>query len=124
MDNITVLEIAVDIIDSDCQLNHGLKDLEKHKAIDSLVIPLKKKDSEEEDCISIPVCESCRDGLFDPCWILLFCLDCLSSQWVSKELSKLDYTKKEGSQIVAEYDMILLRGCPKCSTKLQGIYYL
>lgn len=119
MDNITTLAMMASLSESHCELNHGPNTRpEDYQAVDYLVQPMGKTNGEnkEDDLshIAIPLCKECTDGLIDPSWILLYCLDCHSNQWLSREKAKLEY---------GLYDIIWFKGCPKCSEKPTAIYF-
>lgn len=60
--------------------------------------------------VRIPVCEECLIALYDPDWILCYCLYCNNSQWICRELSKKEYPAD--SMLV-----YWLTTCPHCVNK-------
>jgi len=102
-----------------CELSHGPKENpEDYKAVDYLTQPVGKTDGDNtaEDLhhMVIPVCKDCAEGLIDNDWILMYCLDCKSSQWLCRSRAKLEY---------GMYDLIWLKGCPKCSKEPTAVYF-
>ena len=87
-----------------CDLNHG-PGVEKPQAVDYITQPLG-----DGGQLRIPVCEECRDALHSggDRWVLLYCLNCLSSQWIDKRYSQRLY-HYEGVDGVK-----WMRECPKC----------
>jgi hypothetical protein len=60
--------------------------------------------------LRIPVCEECAQGLVSEEWLLFYCIRCNESQWLNKNLAKMNY--EEGTNIIA------LKQCPKCCNEL------
>ncbi len=120
--------LARDLFTEDgyCHLNHG-PDTQDYKiqAVDYLVIPLGKKNDigivESSSELTIPVCQECLDGINDPNWILIFCLNCIASQWIYKSKAKLNYRQRD---LDYSYKGIILNGCSKCTNKFNGIWYI
>ncbi len=117
IDEIDVLGLEADLAHSHCELNHGPRDTEPHRAVDYLVLPVGKKHANgtitDKGELVIPVCQECLEGLTDEAWTLLYCIDCNESQWVARQLSKMQY----------RHNLIWLRGCPRCSAEFGGIYF-
>ena len=111
--------------DGYCHLNHGPDDYNKVKAVDYLTIPMGVAAVDgimrSENELVLPVCEQCSDGLTDPKWLLILCLNCISSQWIYKPESKLSYINKD---LEHPYQGIILNGCPKCTKKFNGIWFI
>jgi hypothetical protein len=100
-----------------CQLNHGpATSKEEHPAVDYVVCPLGYKDGaleREEEKLVIPVCRCCLEGLLGKEWTLLYCLNCLASQWILRSIARLKYS----------HNLIWLGSCPECSREFGGIYF-
>ncbi|GAG10533.1 unnamed protein product, partial [marine sediment metagenome] len=71
---------------------------------------LKGGDYQADSELRIPICEECVQGLCSDKWILFYCIGCNESQWLKKDLAKMNY--KEGTNIIA------LKKCPKCYNEL------
>jgi len=95
-----------------CGLNHH--DNVKRQAVDFLChqmgLELPNGDYEADAELRIPICEECVAGLEGGKWILFYCIGCNESQWLKKDLAKMDY--QEGTNIIA------LKKCPKCYNEL------
>jgi hypothetical protein len=117
MNNIDELTIMASIIGEHCHLNHG-PDPEQYTAADCLIQPMgyTQEENKPEDTthITIPICKECAEGLLDPTWLLMYCLDCHNNQWVNRERATLEYSL---------YNIIWFKGCPKCSKKPTAIYF-
>ena len=90
-----------------CCLKHGPKEikLESQQAVDFLCQYLGFKDDNiATELLRIPICKDCAEGLLDPEWLLVYCVNCNSSQWIFKPKSS---TKITG-------DMVWLDECPEC----------
>lgn len=121
MDSIDKLTLLADLAETHCVLNHGPDtDNTNYPAVDYVTIPLGK-DGEVTDQLVVPVCSDCLDGLQSDEWTLLYCLECGASQWVFQPLAKLSYLK---IATLSRYHLIGIVGCPKCTNKLEQIYYL
>lgn len=117
IDEIDAIGLQADLAHSYCQLNHGPRDTVPHNAVDYLILPVGKQDSQgrvsEAADLVIPICSDCLTGLNDESWTLLYCLDCNQSQWILRELAKMDY----------RHHVIWLKGCPTCGRNFGGIYF-
>ena len=88
-----------------CDLNHGLG-VEKPQAVDYITQTLG-----DGGQLRIPICAECADALMcteEERWVLLYCLSCLSSQWIDKSVSRRLYHYEKGERIK------WMRECPKC----------
>jgi len=91
-----------------CCLDH--KDKEYHQAVDYLckkigyTIPDANDVAEAE--LRIPICQECVDALLSNEWIIFYCVDCNSSQWLCRKYSKRVYPP--------DVNIIALKTCPKC----------
>ena len=115
--------LLAELHDAHCELNHGQKDDPvDHPAVNYITIPLGDRTSKETDKeLTIPVCVECLQALEGDEWTLLYCLECTASAWVCQEYAKLRYENAKTGQ---HYHMIALAGCPKCSKKLNGLYFV
>jgi len=120
MDAIDKLALMADLSDARCEtcpIQVG-----PVPAIDYLVIDLVHQENGDKNQLVIPMCADCIESLLvqeDP-WVLLYCLDCASSQWIDTNKSKLDYTNKIHD---VKHKFIALEGCPKCSDEPRGVYF-
>jgi len=91
-----------------CNLKHSDDDSgEGHHAIDYLCQPLGHIESGAVyDMIRIPICAECVDTLYSNEWILFYCLECTSSQWLYRAWAKRKYAD--------ETRVIWLSKCPIC----------
>lgn len=110
-DSIDNIHDLIDLVDETCQLNHSPFKQENYPAVDFLVVMLGKHESEivaTADCeLRIPICKECVDSLSSPEWILMICINCISSQWIIRELAKYKYPK--------EQHIVWLDKCCKCN---------
>lgn len=85
-----------------CELFHPKNFGGSTEAIDVLVV----KDSNHE--YQLLICSQCIEALLTDEWVLLLCLNCCSSRWISKELSK------------RRYDEVIykLKNCPECTKRI------
>jgi hypothetical protein len=101
-----------ELTDQTCMLNHN--DNIDRQAVDFLChqmgYQLPDDDYEVDSELRIPICEECAAGLTSGEWILFYCVSCMESQWLKKELAKMNY--QEGTNIIA------LKTCPKCHNEL------
>ena len=58
------------------------------------------------DTLRIPVCQDCVDALLGDEWILMFCIHCNQSRWISRKWSRNAYPP--GLSIK------WIDGCPEC----------
>ena len=103
------LIIATEIaFGTQCDLEHH--DDEEHIAVDTIVIPMGYKDSDDvyiqKDELIIFICEECVKGLQSVEWTLLYCFNCNASQWIYLPLAKRN--KKYYN------DVNWMTFCPKC----------
>jgi len=90
-----------------CNLNHGEGDSQSHPAVDYLCQPLGDMESGAVyDMIRIPICAECIESLYSDEWILFYCIECMSSQWLYKPWAKKEYP--------ADTHVIWLKVCPMC----------
>lgn len=115
MDAVGKLALLADLSESTCELRHYKEN--PPKACDYVVVPLGYKESENvevrEKELVIPVCQECAETLQGEEWTLLYCFECNSSRWISRELAKNSY----------RHHVLWLRGCPDCSNKFGGLYF-
>jgi hypothetical protein len=118
MDNYEEAILLVELGHEFCHLSHGPHDArEDHLAVDYLVCPIGYREHEDVEVqvrdLTIPICRECSDGLYDGEWTLLYCLNCLASQWILRPVSRLRY----------RHNLIWLGGCPHCLGTFGGIYF-
>lgn len=91
-----------------CNLKHGEGDpLEDHPAVDYLCQPFGDMESGAVyDLIRIPICAECVASLYSNEWVLFYCVECNSSQWLYKPWAKREYP--------SETHVIWLPKCPMC----------
>ena len=124
MQKIEDLHVVIDIANSNCELNHGPNTTnEDYPAVNAIILPIGHKESEikfvEDSKFFIPICQECLDGLTDPEWVLMVCLECCSSQWIYKPTARMNYYNKKTEE---GYNIIWLKGCPKCGGNFNGFY--
>jgi len=106
------LEAEMELAGQTCVLNHH-DDIER-PAVDFLChqmgFELPDGNYEADAELRIPICEECVQGLTSGDWILFYCIGCNESQWLKKDLAKMNY--QEGTNIIA------LKKCPKCFNEL------
>lgn len=56
--------------------------------------------------LRIPICDECIAALYDSDWLLFYCLNCNSSQWLIKSKAKKYYPEWESVKFLAQ--------CPNC----------
>lgn len=98
----------VELEDQQCILDH--KDEEYHQAVDYLCKKIGYNIPEGNDIaeaeIRIPICQECADALLSKEWILFYCVECNSSQWLCRKHAKKEYP--------FDVNIIALKICPKC----------
>jgi len=99
----------VDLEGELCNLKHSEGDpIEDHPAVDYLCQPFGDMESGAiYDVIRIPICEECIKALHSDEWILFYCVECNSSQWLYKPWARKKYPP--GTQI------LWLSKCPVCT---------
>jgi len=112
IDDIDAVGLRMELEHSHCELSHGPRDTQPHKAIDYLVMPTGYKGQADSNLV-IPVCQDCLDGISDPAWTLVYCLECGESQWILREIAKMQY----------RHDILWLAGCPTCGGEFGGIWF-
>jgi len=96
------LHAIIDLIGEHCHLKHSKEDpAENHPAVDYLCQNFGMEtstdnghatnDSIVDFSVRIPICQECVDALLGDEWVLLYCVNCGSSQWVLKKYSKLNW---------------------------------
>ncbi len=113
-----LIATAADIGESNCSLNHGPgTKASDYPAVNALVIPIGRRinevESEEVRKLTVPVCAECAESLSDDAWTLILCVECSASQWIHRASAKMGY----------RHHLILLKGCPGCGGKFEGIYF-
>jgi hypothetical protein len=97
-----------------CNLNHG-KGVDTPEAIDYLCQYVGNTDIEyvgitdikvADDLLRIPICKECITALYNERYLLFYCLNCNSSQWLIKSQAKKLYPAWESIKF--------LSACPRC----------
>jgi hypothetical protein len=98
-----------ELVGKTCSLKHGHdNDAENPPAIDYLCQRLgNQKNNEAEQEVRIPICQECIEALYDPNWILMYCVYCHASQWIFRPVAKFDYPEGNG--------IYWLDLCPHCT---------
>ncbi len=118
METIDKLRLSDELKNEHCVLNHGPGTKgEDYPAVDYLVVRIGETENIAKEAslheLVIPVCYECAQALLGNEWTLLYCIDCNSNQWVYRKLARLRY----------RHNVLWLRGCPKCTGKLRGLYF-
>ena len=72
-----------------CGLKHSKEDpSENHPATNYLCQHVNDNISGEVFQLRIPICDECVEALNDPNWILAYCINCNSSQWIFRPRAK------------------------------------
>ena len=98
---------ALSLRNETCCLKHGPEEMKIRapKAVDFLCQCLGlKEENKTTELLRIPICSECVEGLFNSEWLLVYCVNCNSSQWIFKPESSIKTTE----------DMIWLDECPEC----------
>jgi len=95
----------MNLIYEDCHLNHGLG-VKPPRATEYLCQWVGPKD-QPTDLLRIPICVECAEALYDEKWLLFYCLNCNSSQWLLKSKAKKYYPIWESIRFLSE--------CPICT---------
>jgi len=99
---------TVELENTQCGLDH--KDKKYHQAVDYLCKKIGYKIPEGDDIaeaeIRIPICQECVDALLSKEWIIFYCIECNSSQWLCRKYAKKEYPP--------DINVISLKTCPKC----------
>jgi hypothetical protein len=115
MDSLDKLGLMADLVNLHCVLNHGPGIEEKIQAVDYIAIPLGDIETKKhKDDLIIPICAECAEGMEDPKWVLIYCLECEKSQWIYKPWAKKEYNG----------NLILTVGCLKCVGQLRQIFVM
>ena len=92
-DNTDLLMDKISLIGETCGLKHSKEDpSEDHPAVEYLCQHLGNPGTgEAQEQLRIPVCKDCLEALYDPNWILMYCVYCHRSQWLYRPYAKLNY---------------------------------
>ena len=96
---------AADLENECCVLKHG--DAIERPAVNYLCQNMKDKNTGEIHQLRIPICEECAEALYDPDWILMYCINCNKSQWLYRTKAKLQHPEGNG---IYYFDV-----CPFCA---------
>lgn len=118
MNDVEKLALLANLEEEFCELNHGPDTHHlKIPAVDYIVQPFGYNTSDIEQVsvrdMVVPVCLDCALALRGDEWTLLYCFECCSSQWISRERSKNRY----------RHQILWLRGCPGCAYEFGGLYF-
>lgn len=104
-----------------CALNHKHDPCGVPPACNYLVVPMGIKGARSGEHI-IPICGTCQDSLTDESspWVLLYCMTCCESQWIDERISRLSYLNRRTN---TSTKILWFTGCPKCSGRLEGLYF-
>ena len=100
-----------------CGLKHCKDDpAENHAAVDFLCQKIGNPESGAGYYeLRIPICEECAEALYDRDWILVFCVNCLRSQWIFRPRAKKQYPS---GNLIYWLDV-----CPYCAKSADELYY-
>ncbi len=89
-----------------CHLNHGTGVLQP-QAVNYLCQYIGNTNTGHADgLLRIPICAECSYALYDEDWLLFYCLNCNSSQWLLKSKARKLYPSWEHVKFLVE--------CPNC----------
>ena len=104
-----------------CELSHGVKYEEKDiLAVNYISLPMGINGQVTEH-LTWAICKECEEALQGEEWVLMACLNCGQTRWVSRRHSKLDYINKETG---LPYKMVLFQTCLDCTGEFTGIHYI
>ena len=105
-------QMELDLLEIKCGLNHGCNYEDNPFPIDYICQPIgNQKLNIKEAVLRIPVCASCLASLYSEYQLLMYCVECNSSQWIFLPEAKYVYDKDK--------KIIFLTACPKCYQKDQ-----
>lgn len=118
MNEFDKLVLLADLAEECCELSHGPDTSHlRLPAVDYLVQPFGYSQSDIDEVsvrdMVVPVCIDCASALQGNEWTLLYCLECNSSQWISRRYARLRY----------RHNILWLRGCPYCTGEFGGLYF-
>lgn len=101
-DAIDELHARIDLQNEHCHLKHSEEDpSENHPAVDYLCQDFGQEASTDVGhainetlvayTLRVPICQECMEALLGDEWILLYCVHCNNSQWVSRKYAKYHY---------------------------------
>ncbi len=96
--NIELMIATLELEGETCHLKHSSVDpAENHPAVNYLCQNLGNKETGEvSQQLRIPICQECVEALYDPDWILFYCVYCHKSQWLYRPLAKQEYPEGNG----------------------------
>ena len=118
MNELDKLVLLANLEEECCELSHGPETSHlKLPAVDYLVQPFGYSHSDIEEVsvrdMVVPICIDCSRALQGNDWTLLYCFECNSSQWISRQHARLRY----------RHNILWLRGCPHCAGDFGGLYF-
>jgi hypothetical protein len=99
-ESIYKIHALIDLEGEHCHLKHSTEDpAENHPAVDYLCQGFGDKIETNDgsiievpdSIIRIPICAECVEALLGDEWILLYCVNCNSSQWICRKYAKYPY---------------------------------
>jgi hypothetical protein len=100
----------IDLENTHCGLKHYDDDpSEDHPAVDYLCQNFGYDldgNAVSDTMIQIPICEECSEALMGNEWVLCYCTECMSSQWILRKKAKRMYDP--------DTHVIWMRMCPVC----------
>jgi hypothetical protein len=97
--NIDTMMARLDLEGETCHLKHRPEWMEGENppAVDFLCQHFgDRKSGVTYQELRIPICQECADALYDPNWILAYCINCHKSQWIYRPYSKMAHPEGNG----------------------------
>jgi len=121
------LIVLSELVNEVCGLNHKHDPRGTPPATNVLVVPIGYNKNEVEAVavreLTIPICEECAEtlGQENSGFVLMICLECSSTQWISTYHSRLSY---HNTQTQKDHKIIFLNHCPHCAEKkADGVWF-
>ena len=109
-DELQKLIASAGLEETTCGLKHSKADpSENHPAVDYLCQDFGHDldgHTMTDATIQIPICQECVIALVGNTWVLCYCMECMSSQWILKSRSKLKYR--------SDVHVLWMKECPIC----------
>jgi len=92
-EQLNMMLARADLEGDTCGLKHSKEDpSENHPATNFLCQKLgNNKTNVAQQELRIPICSECSEALNSEDWILIFCVYCHKSQWISRKYAKKTY---------------------------------
>lgn len=97
--NLETMMAGIELEGQTCHLKHApaQKIEDNPKAIDFLCQKFgNKKENIAYQELRIPICAECAAALYDPDWILAYCVNCHKSQWIYRPYAKMGHPPGNG----------------------------